>query len=245
MLTKSTRIHGGPGPVAVRKNETPTPDHARVVVSTGAVSIHPDTWHRPESQPTPGCAPHDTGPGRCPSTPTSSSTATASCCSTPPGPGVGHRPGLLPRRRHRNPLRPPRALRHRPRQYAHRPAGGHRYDLADVRTAVLSHLHQDHIDGLPELRDAAADVVSRQEWQVLQQPLGASRAAVLPHPAPWAALAPHRACTNRRSRPGPVHGRPSPVRRREPGVAAHARPHIWLAVDAGPSPGTTVAAAGW
>ena len=119
------------------------------------------------------------------------------------------------------------------------------YDLADVRTAVLSHLHQDHIDGLPELRDAAADVVSRQEWQFLQQPLGASRAAVLPHPAPWAALAPHRACTNRRSRPGPVHGRPSPVRRREPGVAAHARPHIWLAVDAGPSPGTTVAAAGW
>jgi glyoxylase-like metal-dependent hydrolase (beta-lactamase superfamily II) len=78
------------------------------------------------------------------------------------------------------------------------------YDLADVRTAVLSHLHQDHIDGLPELRDAAADVVSRQEWQFLQQPLGASRAAALPHPAPWAALAPHRACTNRRFRPGPV-----------------------------------------
>jgi N-acyl homoserine lactone hydrolase len=43
---------------------------------------------------------------------------------------------------------------------------------------------------------------------------GASRAAALPHPAPWAALAPHRACANRRSRPGPVHRRPSPVRRR-------------------------------
>ena len=37
------------------------------------------TWKRP----TCGCAPHDTGPSRCPSTPMSSSTATASSCSTP------------------------------------------------------------------------------------------------------------------------------------------------------------------
>ena len=37
------------------------------------------TWKRP----TRGCAPHDTGPSRCPSTPMSSSTATASSCSTP------------------------------------------------------------------------------------------------------------------------------------------------------------------
>jgi len=91
-----------------------------------------------------------------------------------PGPGVGHRLGLLPRRRHlgflydrlaRFDLDPGDTLTARLEAIG--------YDLADVRTAVLSRLHRDHIDGLPELRDAAADVVSRQEWQFLQQPLGA------------------------------------------------------------------------
>ena len=33
------------------------------------------------------------------------------------------------------------------------------YDIADVHTAVLSHLHQDHIGGLPEL--GHADIVAR------------------------------------------------------------------------------------
>jgi hypothetical protein len=97
-------------------------------------SIHPDMWHRPGSRPTCGCAPHDTGPSRCSSTPTSSSTATASCCSTPArtgrrSPTRATSPAAPP-----NPLRPPRrALRHRPRRYAHRPAGGHRR-AAGVRT---------------------------------------------------------------------------------------------------------------
>jgi hypothetical protein len=90
-------------------------------------SIHPDMWHRPGSRPTCGCVPHDTGPSRCSSTPMSSSTATASCCSTRPGPGVGHPTRATPPAPPPNPLRPPRrALRHRPRRYAHRPAGGHR-----------------------------------------------------------------------------------------------------------------------
>jgi hypothetical protein len=116
-----------PEPVAVRQKETPTPDHARVVVSSGDDVDPPrhvaSTWKRP----TPGCAPHDTGPSRCPSTPTSSSTATASCWSTPARTGrrsptratsPAAPPGIPPR--------PPCALRHRPRRYVHRPAGGHR-----------------------------------------------------------------------------------------------------------------------
>jgi hypothetical protein len=124
--TRSTRIHGGPGPVAVRKKETPTPDHARVVVSTGDGVIHPDTGHRPGSDLP--VAAHLT-------TLDQAAAHQRPCHQAPrrhrpvrhrPGPGVGHRPGLLPRRRHRNPLRPPHALRHRPRRYVHRPAGDHR-----------------------------------------------------------------------------------------------------------------------
>lgn len=40
------------------------------------------------------------------------------------------------------------------------------YDVADVRTAVISHLHQDHIGGLRELTGAEL-VISRQEWRTL------------------------------------------------------------------------------
>jgi N-acyl homoserine lactone hydrolase len=36
------------------------------------------------------------------------------------------------------------------------------YDIADVHTAVLSHLHQDHIGGLPELTHAEI-VISGEE----------------------------------------------------------------------------------
>ncbi len=42
------------------------------------------------------------------------------------------------------------------------------YDIADVRTAILSHLHQDHIGGLPELGHAEI-VVSRPEWEAIGQ----------------------------------------------------------------------------
>jgi hypothetical protein len=49
------------------------------------------TWKRP----TRACAPHDTGPSRCPSMPMSSSTATASCCSTPT-PAIRSPPGWRP-----------------------------------------------------------------------------------------------------------------------------------------------------
>ena len=43
------------------------------------------------------------------------------------------------------------------------------YDIADVHTVVLSHLHQDHIGGLPELGHARI-VVSAAEWATLGRP---------------------------------------------------------------------------
>lgn len=43
------------------------------------------------------------------------------------------------------------------------------YDIADVHTAVISHLHQDHIGGLRELRHANL-VIANAEWETLAQP---------------------------------------------------------------------------
>lgn len=43
------------------------------------------------------------------------------------------------------------------------------YNIADVHTAVLSHLHQDHIGGLPELAHARI-IVSSAEWATLGKP---------------------------------------------------------------------------
>lgn len=40
------------------------------------------------------------------------------------------------------------------------------HDVADVHTAVMSHLHQDHIGGLRELTGAEL-LVSRREWETL------------------------------------------------------------------------------
>jgi N-acyl homoserine lactone hydrolase len=43
------------------------------------------------------------------------------------------------------------------------------YNVADVRTVVLSHLHQDHIGGIAELPNAQI-VVSTDEWRGLSSP---------------------------------------------------------------------------
>ncbi len=43
------------------------------------------------------------------------------------------------------------------------------YDIADVHTAVLSHLHTDHIGGLAELRHADL-VLHQREWDTLSEP---------------------------------------------------------------------------
>lgn len=43
------------------------------------------------------------------------------------------------------------------------------YSPGDVHTAIISHLHQDHIGGLRELADARI-IVSEAEWRTLQRP---------------------------------------------------------------------------
>jgi glyoxylase-like metal-dependent hydrolase (beta-lactamase superfamily II) len=43
------------------------------------------------------------------------------------------------------------------------------HDIADVHSAVISHLHQDHIGALPELGHANL-VISEAEWRTLDQP---------------------------------------------------------------------------
>jgi N-acyl homoserine lactone hydrolase len=42
------------------------------------------------------------------------------------------------------------------------------YDVTDVKMAILSHLHQDHIGGLRELSNAEI-LISRAEWESLQK----------------------------------------------------------------------------
>ena len=80
------------------------------------------------------------------------------------------------------------------------------HDIADVHTAVLSHMHVDHIGGLPELTHADI-VVSQTEWQALDRPLaelnglmrrhvmlpGLRRRPVTPQPTDDPSLAPFTA----------------------------------------------------
>jgi N-acyl homoserine lactone hydrolase len=54
------------------------------------------------------------------------------------------------------------------------------YAPTDVGTAVISHLHQDHIGGLPELGHADI-VVSQTEWETLSRPLPELRGLMTRH----------------------------------------------------------------
>ena len=81
------------------------------------------------------------------------------------------------------------------------------YAVSDVRTAVISHLHQDHIGGLAELSQADI-VVSQAEWDTLSAPLPEMRGLMRRHidlpglrwrkitaePAGDPGLAPFRSC---------------------------------------------------
>ena len=54
------------------------------------------------------------------------------------------------------------------------------YEVDDVRTVVLSHLHQDHIGGLRELSKARI-VVADAEWQEFQRPRAEARGYLTRH----------------------------------------------------------------
>jgi len=54
------------------------------------------------------------------------------------------------------------------------------YAAGDVRTAIVSHLHQDHIGGLGELSEADI-VVSKAEWETLSSPLPEMRGLMTRH----------------------------------------------------------------
>lgn len=64
------------------------------------------------------------------------------------------------------------------------------YSPGDVNTAILSHLHQDHIGGLPVLAGADLLVSAARVGRALQARPGAARVHAQPHPAPRPALAP-------------------------------------------------------
>jgi N-acyl homoserine lactone hydrolase len=51
---------------------------------------------------------------------------------------------------------------------------------ADVHTAIVSHLHQDHIGGLPELGGSRI-MISDAEWQAMRKPFAASRGFLRTH----------------------------------------------------------------
>jgi N-acyl homoserine lactone hydrolase len=81
------------------------------------------------------------------------------------------------------------------------------YAVGDVRTAILSHLHQDHVGGLAELSHADI-VVSKDEWDTLARPLPELRGLmrrhidlpglrwrrITPEPTGDPGLAPFRSC---------------------------------------------------
>jgi N-acyl homoserine lactone hydrolase len=54
------------------------------------------------------------------------------------------------------------------------------HDVTEVRTAVISHLHQDHIGGLPELGHADL-LVSRGEWESMSGPFAEARGFLRNH----------------------------------------------------------------
>jgi N-acyl homoserine lactone hydrolase len=54
------------------------------------------------------------------------------------------------------------------------------YHPADVTTAVISHLHQDHIGGVAEIPDAEL-LVSADEWRSLHRPMAAARGLLRDH----------------------------------------------------------------
>ena len=55
------------------------------------------------------------------------------------------------------------------------------YAIGDVQTAIISHLHHDHIGGLAELSNNADIVASQAEWDTLSSPLPELRGLMRRH----------------------------------------------------------------
>ena len=192
------------------------------VISTGQVQIRPDheasTWRRGRlvaaGLPALDRAPaHQRLRHRAPRRP--------GAVRHRAGPGLGHRPGLLSRRPDRGAVRPPRPVRDQPgRDPERRTAGRLGYAAGDVKTAVISHLHQDHIGGLAEL-SAADIVVSQAEWDTLSSPLPQMRGLMRRH-IDLPGLRWHRIEPEVTGDPelAPFPGGSRPVRGRQPGLAA-------------------------
>jgi N-acyl homoserine lactone hydrolase len=90
------------------------------------------------------------------------------------GPGLGLRSRLFPRRGDRDAVRSAGPVEIGSQQTLS--AGLERvgYKAGDVTTAVVSHLHQDHIGGVAEL--SRADIlVSQAEWDTPSRPMAAMR----------------------------------------------------------------------
>ena len=110
----------------------------------------------------------------------SSSTATAWFCSTPDRTGPRSPTPAISRRHDRVPVRPPGPVRDQPARDLTAGLGRLGYAAGDVKTAVISHLHLDHIGGLAELSHAGI-VVSQAEWDTLSSPLPQMRGLMRRH----------------------------------------------------------------
>ena len=99
------------------------------------------------------------------------------------------------------------------------------YTPADVDTAILSHLHQDHMGGLPELGGADLLVAAGRVGGAVEAGARAPRLPAQPHPAPGTELAPDQPRANQRPGPGAVHPVAGRHGRRFAGPAPDPRAH--------------------
>ena len=79
------------------------------------------------------------------------------------GPGFGDRRRVLPRRVPRDRLRPPGPVPDRRDDTLDAQLATLGYSPTEVDTAIVSHLHQDHIGGIPQLSNADL-LVTAAEW---------------------------------------------------------------------------------
>lgn len=119
------------------------------------------------------------------------------------------------------------------------------YDISDVRTAVISHLHHDHAGGLAELRHAEI-VVAADEWKSMHDPLPGTRGffprhidlpglrwrKVTPEAAQDPGLSPFEAVHDLLG-DGSLIILPTPGHNSRLGVTARARPRGATAADGG------------